>query len=71
MDGKLTKTEVRILSQTIMKAQTPNKVILGVILSILTYWLFAQAFLNIAPEVQATYSTTSSSIINLSTCLSV
>lgn len=52
-----------------MKAQTPNKVILGIILSILTYWLFAQAFLNIAPEVQATYSTTSSSIINLSVSL--
>lgn len=69
MDGNLTKPEVRILSQTIMKAQTPNKVILGIILSILTYWLFAQAFLNIAPEVQATYSGTSSSIINLSVSL--
>ncbi|CEA03035.1 Quinolone resistance protein NorB [Jeotgalicoccus saudimassiliensis] len=57
------------MSQTIMKAQTPNRIILGIILTILTYWLFAQAFLNIAPEVQATYSGTSSSIINLSVSL--
>ena len=52
-----------------MKVHTPKKIILGIILSILTYWLFAQAFLNIAPEVQATYSDTSSSIINLSVSL--
>ncbi|WP_281512685.1 MFS transporter, partial [Mammaliicoccus vitulinus] len=52
-----------------MKAQTPNRIILGIILTILTYWLFAQAFLNIAPEVQETYSSTSSSIINLSVSL--
>ncbi|CAD2080284.1 MFS transporter [Jeotgalicoccus coquinae] len=57
------------MSQTIMKAQTPNRIILGIILTILTYWLFAQAFLNIAPEVQETYSSTSSSIINLSVSL--
>lgn len=28
-----------------------NLIILGIVLSIITYWLFAQAFLNIGPHV--------------------
>lgn len=52
-----------------MKKEAPNNIIVGIILSILTYWLFAQAFLNIGPSVQATYSDTSSTIINLSVSL--
>lgn len=52
-----------------MKGQSGNKIILGIILTILTYWLFAQAFLNIAPAVQSTYSDTSANIINLSVSL--
>ena len=69
MGNVITKKEVRKLSQTIMKKEAPNNIIVGIILSILTYWLFAQAFLNIGPSVQATYSDTSSTIINLSVSL--
>lgn len=29
-----------------------NKLLLGIVLSVITYWLFAQSFLNIAPIVQ-------------------
>lgn len=57
------------MAKTVMKTDSNNKIILGIILSILTYWLFAQAFLNIAPAVQSTYSDTSSNIINLSVSL--
>lgn len=46
MDGKLTNTEVRIFSQTIMESETSGRIILDVILSILTYWLFATPALD-------------------------
>lgn len=46
-----------------------NLIILGIVLSIITYWLFAQAFLNIGPHVQQTYSGASAGIINLSISL--
>lgn len=46
-----------------------NLIILGIVLSIITYWLFAQAFLNIGPHVQETYSGASAGIINLSISL--
>lgn len=34
-----------------------NKLLLAIVLSILTYWLFAQSFLNIGSLVQQTYMT--------------
>ena len=46
-----------------------NLIILGIVLSIITYWLFAQAFLNIGPQVQETYAGASAGIINLSISL--
>src|SRR5690625_2133934 len=46
-----------------------NLIILGIVLSIITYWLFAQAFLNIGPHVQETYAGASAGIINLSISL--
>lgn len=46
-----------------------NLIILGIVLSIITYWLFAQAFLNIGPHVQETYTGASAGIINLSISL--
>ena len=46
-----------------------NLIILGIVLSIITYWLFAQAFLNIGPHVQETYRGASAGIINLSISL--
>lgn len=33
-----------------------NKLIVGIVLSVITYWLFAQSLLNIAPSVQASLS---------------
>ncbi|WP_370736930.1 MULTISPECIES: MFS transporter [Staphylococcus] len=47
------------------KQQSGNKLILAIVLSVLTYWLFAQSFINISTPVQQTYQTTSG-IINLS-----
>ncbi|MFD1417300.1 MFS transporter [Companilactobacillus keshanensis] len=32
--------------------QGTNKLLLGIVLSVLTYWLFAQSLLNMAPDVQ-------------------
>lgn len=45
-----------------------NKLILALVLSILTYWLFAQSFLNIGPLVQQTY-TTSDALLNIAVSL--
>ena len=45
-----------------------NKLILAIVLSILTYWLFAQSFINISTQVQQTYQTTTG-IVNLSVSL--
>ncbi|MEP9853232.1 MFS transporter [Staphylococcus aureus] len=45
--------------------QSGNKIILAIVLSVLTYWLFAQSFINISTPVQQTYQTTPG-IINLS-----
>lgn len=45
-----------------------GQLITGIMLSILTYWLFAQAFLNIGPMVQQTYPV-SPDIINISVSL--
>lgn len=55
-----------------VEQQTGRKgdlIILGIVLSIITYWLFAQAFLNIGPHVQETYAGASAGIINLSISL--
>ncbi|PHK48703.1 MFS transporter [Staphylococcus edaphicus] len=46
-------------------SRSGNKVILAIVLSVLTYWLFAQSFINIATPVQQTYNTTPG-ILNLS-----
>lgn len=53
-----------------MKQGTINgkQLTLAIILSILTYWLFAQSFLNIAPHVQKDYGV-DMSIINISVSL--
>lgn len=40
----------------------------GIVLSILTYWLFAQSFLNIGPKIQATFGA-SPDIVNISVSL--
>ena len=45
-----------------------RQLIIAIMLSILTYWLFAQAFLNIGPNVQKTYPV-SPNIINISISL--
>ncbi|OZT76699.1 MFS transporter [Salinicoccus roseus] len=45
-----------------------NMIILGIVLAILTYWLFAQTFLNLGPHLQNTFNT-SQGIINLSISL--
>ncbi|MBE6180577.1 MFS transporter [Staphylococcus xylosus] len=46
-------------------SRSGNKLILAIVLSILTYWLFAQSFINISTPVQQTYHTTPG-ILNLS-----
>lgn len=45
-----------------------NKLLVGIVLSILTYWLFAQSFLNIGPKIQATFGA-SPDIVNISVSL--
>ncbi|MBU0438954.1 MFS transporter [Staphylococcus succinus] len=50
------------------KQHSENKLILAIVLSILTYWLFAQSFINISTQVQQTYQTTTG-IVNLSVSL--
>lgn len=40
-----------------------NRLLLGIVLSVLTYWLFAQSLLNMAPDVQADLKI-SSNILN-------
>ncbi|MCY1597699.1 MFS transporter [Staphylococcus pettenkoferi] len=45
-----------------------RSLIIGVMLSILTYWLFAQALLNIGPQIQSTYHA-SLNIVNISVSL--
>lgn len=45
-----------------------NKLLVGIGLSILTYWLFAQSFLNIGPKIQATFGA-SPDIVNISVSL--
>lgn len=41
-----------------------NKLLIGIVLSVLTYWLFAQSLLNIAPDVQQDLGI-SSGILNI------
>ena len=50
------------------KQQSNNKLILAIVLSVLTYWLFAQSFINISTQVQHTYQTTPG-VVNLSVSL--
>ncbi len=45
-----------------------SKLLTGIVLSILTYWLFAQSFLNIGPKVQSAFGT-SPDIVNISISL--
>lgn len=45
-----------------------SKLLTGIVLSILTYWLFAQAFLNIGPKIQTTFDV-SPDIVNISVSL--
>ncbi|NWK84964.1 MFS transporter [Staphylococcus sp. GSSP0090] len=50
------------------QSRSNNKLILAIVLSVLTYWLFAQSFINISTQVQQTYQTTPG-IVNLSVSL--
>ncbi|MGX0345571.1 MFS family permease [Staphylococcus cohnii] len=45
-----------------------NMLLTGIVLSILTYWLFAQSFLNIGPKIQTTFDA-SPDIVNISVSL--
>ena len=45
-----------------------SKLLTGIVLSILTYWLFAQSFLNIGPKIQTTFDA-SPDIVNISVSL--
>lgn len=45
-----------------------NKLLVGIGLSILTYWLFAQSFLNSGHKIQATFGA-SPDIVNISVSL--
>ena len=45
-----------------------SKLLTGIVLSILTYWLFAQSFLNIGPKIQSAFGT-SPDIVNISISL--
>lgn len=45
-----------------------SKLLVGIVLSILTYWLFAQSFLNIGPQIQAAFGA-SPDIVNISVSL--
>lgn len=51
-----------------IKPESRKLIIIGIVLSILTYWLFAQTFLNLGPHLQETFDT-SQGIINLSISL--
>ena len=46
------------------KQQSGNKLILAIVLSVLTYWLFDKSFINISTKVKQKYQTTHG-IINL------
>lgn len=50
------------------KSTSNQQLLLGIVLAILTYWLFAQSFLNIGPKVQGTVST-SPDIVNIAISL--
>lgn len=54
--------------QNSVKPESRKLIIVGIVLSILTYWLFAQTFLNLGPHLQETFDT-SQGIINLSISL--
>lgn len=45
-----------------------SQLIVGIVFSILTYWLFAQSFLNIGPQIQGSFETTPD-IVNISVSL--
>ncbi|WP_414049090.1 MFS transporter [Macrococcus animalis] len=55
-------------NQNKLNETSGNLIILGIVLSILTYWLFAQTFLNLGNTLNETYDTTEG-IINLSISL--
>nr|WP_125593368.1 MFS transporter [Companilactobacillus baiquanensis] len=42
--------------------QGTNRLLLGIVLSVLTYWLFAQSLLNMAPDVQTSLKITTASL---------
>ena len=46
-----------------------KQLIVAIILGILTYWLFAQSFLNIAPHVQRFYDVDMSIVNILNWCV--
>lgn len=54
--------------RNVLNPESGKLIIIGIVLSILTYWLFAQTFLNLGPHLQETFNTTQG-IINLSISL--
>lgn len=45
-------TQVR----NVQKYQGDNKLILGIVLDVVTFWLFAQSLLNVVPTLQQSFS---------------
>ena len=54
--------------QSTLNPESGKFIIIGIVLSILTYWLFAQTFLNLGSHLQDTFDTTQG-VINLSISL--
>lgn len=69
MDSSLSLFEIGDAFMT-MKTEkvSGNMLLTGIVLSILTYWLFAQSFLNIGPKIQTTFDA-SPDIVNISVSL--
>ncbi|HJE19101.1 MAG TPA: hypothetical protein K8V35_01935 [Aliicoccus persicus] len=54
--------------QSTLNPESGKFIIIGIVLSILTYWLFAQTFLNLGSHLHDTFDTTQG-VINLSISL--
>lgn len=52
----------------ILQPEQGKYVVLGIVLTIITYWMFAQTFLNLGPHLENTFDT-SQGVINLSISL--
>lgn len=69
MDSSLSLFEIGDAFMTMKTEKVSGSMLLtGIVLSILTYWLFAQSFLNIGPKIQTTFDA-SPDIVNISVSL--